>query len=435
VTEDEAKRIAVLNGTGKTFGRHWLEEVTDADLQAQAFAALPRSVVGAADGALFLFGEGKTDFVHGYTCWIADELLTRGYALAPQQAQRDVRLSLDHETWDPSFRVWIRRGASGSEKPVAQRRRGFDRTYSQSDVRPFDADWPDTSRSWDVFNQHLPAIGVNEWGWFYGKDRPAAEVQAAFGDGTPWWHVVQAGDFWWQWFESYTAAGAYDETWIPDPDNVARAPELAMVRVGFGIYDDWWPFGYHYDDPLGPKVWTLRIEERGRPENYAERTLEEAETALAVHDYGTWITLDLPLPMARYPTRAGGICWSVAAEDQVLGPWPSALLIASWAAGLETYVHTRTQKVFQRPLVRWASGSAPAAIEGAGHDDYAWALGAGIGSGLTFGKTQRQNENWRVEMRGDLFQVRLRNTRGYSALHGVRLDTQTGRRAPGTRMA
>jgi hypothetical protein len=397
--------------------------------------------------------------------------LTRGYTLDGLQAARGIRLSVDHETWNPKFDVWLRRGAEESETAIATDViRGFKRTWGHGIPVVATAGWDnrtglmtfthsgsviekpsctppaplpptfDESQVYVLFppylSQHLDVLEANKWGTY------------------------------WSWYSLWNAARR-NQNPCGEPSEFATNPlprpatlyglscvfEFANAIASFSGFEGgpdatWgsegdWAQSLFY--AAAGKVWTLRVYEEGNPANVEQRTYTAAETAQILagtytgSEYtagadGGDIELWLPLPVRYYNERSNRFVFEISASDGTTYP-PHTVTLNYHELDLTLLECVRTQKIFRRPLVNWTKGTAPSDIQPAGLDDYAWAIDAGIGKGLTFGKTQRQVESWRAEKRGDLLQMRIRNQKGYSALHGVRLDAQTGRRAAGSRLA
>lgn len=148
VTENGQKRLCILNGTGTSFKPMWRAEIGTDDEPEDT--GLPTTLHGPADGAILVTGEGYADFVYGFTVWIEDEVVTRGYGLQTLQQVKQIRASLDQETWDPNFSVFTRRGGVDGETAVVENvKRGFEREITveqgvkvvEGHLIPDDPDW------------------------------------------------------------------------------------------------------------------------------------------------------------------------------------------------------------------------------------------------------------------------------------------------------
>jgi hypothetical protein len=467
VSENGRKRLAIVNGTGGEVTLVWVPEADEDTLKQLAGVGNTTTAKGLADGAVLVTGEGKSDFVHGYSSWIEDDLTTRGYTLDGLQAERGIRLSVDHETWNPKFDVTLRRGAAESETSVASSVvRGFKRVALARTAELI-------GKQWDSFTFPWTPLGYVDSRWCstfpvypFGSATPGTwnwkvvyDLQVS-GSGETFFGPMTTLHFGWL----NLIGGLPYYVWPADPE--ARPAENVYVRIRVGFHPEPWtkgdvpPLVAVWPTPYpsaAATAWRVSVYAAANPENGITRTYTAAQTAKIMDgSYGgseysyelvtapstlgdLWVgylTFDLPLGVARYMTAENAIV--VKTE----GLTPVGLSIVPWH--IEGYYYkqnfgalecVRTQKVFRRPLVNWTEGTAPGDVQPAGLDDYAWAIDAGIGTGLTFGKTQRQVENWRTEKRGDLIQVRMRNWKGYSAVHGTRIDAQMGRRAAGSRLA
>jgi hypothetical protein len=388
VVEDGRKKLAFVNGTGGELRVHWWAELSDADQQSVAQANYQIDIKGVTDGGLFVMGAGKQDVAYGYSSWIKDEILTRGYKLAPLQQVQSLRATLDLETWNPRFDVFIRRAGRSTETTVANDvRRGFEREVEL------------------VFQNDLCALLAyppmyTGGGWVYIGS------------------VSNRVDF------SYFQTGQYLLTYFDGPPIPPGAGDpYAALRtrpVGKGFVGVTINAAIHNPAYSRKFVATLTNNDTGQS---VQSVIDVAGTSTNPFYFNELVDL--------YPTA--GYTLTTQALDGLTPALYDGSNLSVYQLDLSTVVHSRRQRLFGQPQVLWSEGSAPAELNGRGHDDYAWRVGAGIGSGVVLGATQRRPHVYRIDKRGEFLQVRIANDRGYSALHGVSIHGQEGNRGNGNR--
>jgi hypothetical protein len=308
-------------------------------------------------------GAGKQDYIYGYSSWIEDEILTRGYKLSPMQQMKGIRMTLDLETWNPRFDVFVRRAGRSTEDRVANDvRRGFESTlrmaagtkiFEAKQTYCSSANWSIAyTRMYDYFEMTLTYVGAasDEYDYIYGYV------------GTP----------------------------IVVGSNPARPARVDLLENNV-VLDSQAFYAYNVGS-------VAAIE----------------GSAFALHGM---------LPIYRdYRVTVGGVDTAGSIWVYIYRGVPTI-----------TVEHSRRQRIFGAEEVLWSEGSAPAELNGRGHNDYAWRVGAGLGSGVILGGTERYPHVYRLTKRGEFVQARVSNIRGYSALHGVALHGQVGRRGKGDR--
>jgi hypothetical protein len=386
ITENQAQRLAFVNGVGGRLKLHWWAELSVEDRQDLAQSQMLHEVIGLTDGALCVMGAGKQDVVYGYSSWIEDEIVTRGYNLGPLQQIRSVRVTLDNETWNPRYSVFVRGCNQRGEEAVAvDVRRGFERT-----------------------TQYFAAQTPSQIAW----------LPQSFSPGSTGWQRTCTGTALGGWEGWRLAKGDYVDIWY--------APTGSETDLNVWI----WPKFYvavYVDTPNGSAY----------PYFTAQRIDSNSILLCRGVIYGTPDegTLDNMWPSATHKYVGFSSRWRLTFTD---GEGDYAYF---YGVGLFSgtnrlpgrryftdVVNSRRQRIFRQPEVLWSDGVAPVDINGVGHDDYAWRLGAGMGNGVVLGATHRLPEDYLVSRRGDFLQVRIAGERGFSALHGVRVDAQTGRR-------
>ena len=369
VTEHGEKRLCILNGTGTQFDAHWVAEVAPADVDAVTF---PSVVQGLADGALLVTGEGYADFIYGRTAWIKDEVLTRGYGLGTLEQVKHLRATLDQETWNPSFSVFVRRGSVNSETAIAENvRRGFEGTpaLTYSDLI-------------------MTARKIGSW----SSDYVAMDVTADHGT--------------WEAYRSQTT-NTTSLLW-QNSDPLLVSNDFAYVHV---IGDPY----VGADVILRPYLFTAYDLATG-----VVVATVSGMTNLASPN--TYIALQTKVNL--YGVFSLTINRSYVSEVRFYR-----------GADATVYSNSRRQRIYGADEVVWEESISPAEIEAEGYDDYSWRLGTAILPGVTLGRMQRRTEVYRAQKSGDFLQLRTTNTRGRHVLHGTQVSAIAGRRGLGSRLA
>jgi hypothetical protein len=397
VVEDGRKKLGFVNGVGGELRVHWWGELSDADQREVAAANVQVDLQGLTDGALLVMGAGKQDYIYGYSSWIEDEILTRGYKLSPMQQMKGIRMTLDLATWNPRFDVFVRRAGRSTEDRVANDvRRGFERDLLPEATDARLGAWP--------ISPYLAFATIG------------CDTLAHSGGGFD--YVTLPATF------TYQHYGL----------NPLTAEEIEMLRekrvMGFAWYKT-----ATVNEPL---LITVSDAGTGQAVTRIVETTYDAGTDTFIST-GTGV-IWLERETNRYPLQSPLIM-----TVQFLNTGASPIMPFGLPAyngnfvqvhaksGPGDVVPSRRQRIFGAEEVLWAEGSAPAELNGRGHNDYAWRVGAGLGSGVILGGTERYPHVYRLTKRGEFVQARVSNIRGYSALHGVALHGQVGRRGKGDR--
>jgi hypothetical protein len=380
VTEHGEKRLCILNGTGTTFDAHWVAEVEDG-VNVEV-VGLPTVVNGVADGAVLIVNEGYADYIYGHTVWIEDELLSRGYGLTSLQQTKHLRLSLDQETWNPNFSIFVRRGSVNSELTVRQNdRRGFNVTAAVAPgTRICRVGW--VTYGWEpVFESDDPTNWGATRSVVNGRGNVEIDFRGVFDSGT--------------YVDQEFASDLIYLTITPFDDPYYYIPEDSQIRL---------------------EVW--------------DEETKRVVAASSVKALGRQQVLTVNGNVLLYRTlriSADGTDWLMPFDGWLIEYWrgiPST-----------TYTNDRVQQIYGAEQVLWREGDSPAEIEAEGYNDYAWRLGTGILPGVTLGRMQRQTEVFRVREAGEFAQVRTVCERGRHVLHGMQMDCISGRRGLRSRLA
>lgn len=381
LTENDGQRLAFINGVGGRLKLHWWAEVGESDRTELASAQVQSEAVGLTDGALCVMGAGKQDVVYGHTSWIKDEIVTRGYNLGPLQQVRSVRLTLDNATWNPRFSVFVRgTNARGEEVVAADVRRGFERSGVVIDLL-------------QITGVITPSIvGL------------AYDTAQAFTPGSPYW----------------TSTGETGHSTAIDYFYDGVGLDLLRGTSQAGYFGIWIPFA-----PQAGETYTCVVDD-----------LQMGHTATFNVTYGDATVVHwMPSPRGAQLSATQPLRVTVTAPGKTIRvtnmSTPFRLYWAPPKVG--AVYHSRKQLIFRKPEVLWREGAAPVELNDDGHDDFAWRLGAGLGQGVVLGATHRLSETYLVRRKGEFLQVRVAGERGFSGLHGVRVDAQIGQRGIGHR--